>query len=912
MAEKGITPMSLEGNVAENWTTWRRRFENYMIASEMSKKDETIQCAQLLHYIGEDVFKIYTTFTIVEADKNKIAKLWNAFENYFIPKSNTTYQRYRFFTKKQENEPIEQYITELKQLAMKCNFGTLEDDLINTMIICGVKDSSTRQKLLQEDPKTLDKTKELCIIMEKARKECQVMECSIEVDAIMKKSATTRNPDTEGKLIKNCNNCSKTHAYNRCPAYGKVCNFCKLKNHFSIMCRKRKFNRRIHEIEVDENDEIDIENTNSSMYVGSVNAIGSTDHENHWFIKLKIHNSVVPFKIDTGSMVNILPLKMYEKIGCNKYHIKRTNIKLTAYTGDNLQVLGTKILNCKFQDKNSMILFYIVNSDTDAILSLKTSCELNLIKRINSIREESNYQNLLTNYKDVFKGIGCIKNIQHHITIDKNAVPIVHPIRKVALPLIDSLKESLIELENSNIIKKVQGPSEWVNALVLVRKPNGRLRVCLDPKDLNNAIKREHCQIPTLDEISGNLAGATIFSTLDANNGFYQIALDEESSDLCTFGTPLGRYKFLRLPYGIRSAPEVFQEIFKSLFAGEGTRVYIDDILIWGRNREEHDARLERVLKIARDNNVKFNLSKCKFGRTELQYMGHIISKNGIAPNNCIIKDILEIPQPSNKTEIQRLLGMLTYVSKFIPNFSSETQALRELVKKDNEFEWTNKQEMAFQNLKQMLTSKPVLQFFDVTKNVTVSVDASKSGLGAVLLQNRLPCAYASKAMTECQTRYAQIEKELLAICFGLERFHNYIFGKKITVETDHQPLISIFKKPLNKCPARLQRMMLQLQKYDIDLIYRPGKELILADALSRHYCKENKYHTDLDNEVKAQVCMVKYDINATPEKIAQFKEETDKDPILTQLKRVIYEGWPNSNANLDNDTRCVFSAYRR
>ena len=185
-----------------------------MIASEMSKKDETIQCAQLLHYIGEDVFKIYTTFTIVEANKNKIAKLWNAFENYFIPKSNTTYQRYRFFTKKQENEPIEQYITELKQLAMKCNFGTLEDDLINTMIICGVKDSSTRQKLLQEDPKTLDKTKELCIIMEKSRKECQAMECSIEVDAIRKKPVTTKNSDTDGNLIKNCNNCSKTHAFN--------------------------------------------------------------------------------------------------------------------------------------------------------------------------------------------------------------------------------------------------------------------------------------------------------------------------------------------------------------------------------------------------------------------------------------------------------------------------------------------------------------------------------------------------------------------------------------------------------------------------------------------------------------------------------------------------------------------------
>lgn len=168
------------------------------------------------------------------------------------------------------------------------------------------------------------------------------------------------------------------------------------------------------------------------------------------------------------------------------------------------------------------------------------------------------YGSIVEEFSDVFSGIGCIDSEPYHITLEEGAKPVIHATRKVALPLHKDLKENLDELEKSKIIEKVNGPSDWVNAMVLVRKPNGKLRICLDPKDLNKVIKREYCQIPTIEEITSQLAGASIFSTLDATQGFYQIPLDDSSANLCTFGTPFGRYRFLRLPYGVKSAPEVF------------------------------------------------------------------------------------------------------------------------------------------------------------------------------------------------------------------------------------------------------------------------------------------------------------------------------------------------------------------
>lgn len=375
------------------------------------------------------------------------------------------------------------------------------------------------------------------------------------------------------------------------------------------------------------------------MFVGSIDldALGSNEINKvqtiEWIRDVKIRGRKIHFKMDTGSPVNTLPLNTFNKLGFPKSVLKRTNVALTAYTGDLLKLVGNCILPCVVGSKRCNLQFFVIDTVRKPLLGLPTLIKLNLVQKIKAIDSiEMSYDKLINENKELFKGIGCL-NKPYHIKLKENPTPVIHPARRVPVHIKEKLKESLDSLEKQGIIAKVDYSTEWINALVIVRKPNGKLRICLDPQDLNKEIKREYCQIPTLEQITTKLAGSKYFSTLDATNGFYQIQLDKESLDLCTFATSFGRYKFLRMPYGICSAPEVFQERFKSIFVTEGSDVYIDDIIVWGKTKEEHDERLAKVLKLAKENNVKFNLNKCNFGKNKIEYMGHVISDRGMYPN---------------------------------------------------------------------------------------------------------------------------------------------------------------------------------------------------------------------------------------------------------------------------------------
>lgn len=248
-----------------------------------------------------------------------------------------------------------------------------------------------------------------------------------------------------------------------------------------------------------------------------------------------------------------------------------------------------------------------------------------------------------------------------------------------------SLKKELDRMTQLGVIERVEQPTDWVNSITCVKKPNGKFRVCLDPKDLNENIKREHYQIPKREEITSEMAGAQFFSKLDASQGFWQLKLDAESSKYCTFNTPFGRYCFLRLPFGIKSAPEIFQKAIERITEGlVGTRVYIDDIVVWGNTRQEHDERLTRLLQRVQESGLKLNKEKCQFGVKEVVFLGDKISGEGVEPVHSKVQAIQEMPHPTDKKGVLRALGMINFLSKFIPNLSSKTTCMRELLKKKN------------------------------------------------------------------------------------------------------------------------------------------------------------------------------------------------------------------------------------
>lgn len=392
-------------------------------------------------------------------------------------------------------------------------------------------------------------------------------------------------------------------------------------------------------------------------------------------------------------------------------------------------------------------------------------------------------------FPELFQGIGCLAR-PYHMVLREEATPVVQPVRRVPLALREPLREELDRMERAGIIIKVSEPTDWVSPFVAARKKDGKLRICIDPRRINACIKREHYQLPKREDIEAELAGATFFTRLDAYSGFHQIPLDDATSRICTIGTPFGRYRFLRLPFGIASAPEVFQKAMNEILdQAPGVRIYIDDILVWGSTREEHDSRLRTVLNLARKAGLTFNATKCRFGVTKIDFLGDVISQHGISPNPTMTSALSEMPQPSDKAGVQRMLGVVNYFGKYIPHLAERTTLLRSLIKKDTVFEWSQNHCNEWQAICRILSSAPLLPIFDPTRETKISSDASRNGIGSALLQRYgdswRPVAYASRTMSEAEQRYAQIEKETMAITFGCEKFFHFVYGRKFIVETD-------------------------------------------------------------------------------------------------------------------------------
>jgi hypothetical protein len=345
---------------------------------------------------------------------------------------------------------------------------------------------------------------------------------------------------------------------------------------------------------------------------------------------------------------------------------------------------------------------------------------------------------------------------------------------------------------------------------VVIPKKNGSVRICVDLKHLNKSVMRELHLLPRVDETLAQLQGARVFSKIDANCGFWQIPLAKMSQLLTTFITPFGRYCFKKLPFGICSAPEHFQKRMSRILDGmEGVLCLIDDVLITGKTQEEHDTRLREVLKRLREAGVTLNPDKCEFSKSKLMFLGHLINQNGIRADPEKTTAIAGMKPPTCVTELRRFLGMANQLGKFSSNLSDLTQPLRMLLSKRSSWLWSSHHSQAFDQVKRELTKPTLLAMYSPEAETKISVDASSFGLGAVLLQKNgeawKPIAYASRSMTETEGRYAQIEKEALAITWACEKFSTYILGKKIKIETDHKPLVSLLgEKDLDKLPPRI------------------------------------------------------------------------------------------------------------
>ena len=442
----------------------------------------------------------------------------------------------------------------------------------------------------------------------------------------------------------------------------------------------------------------------------------------------------------------------------------------------------------------------------------------------------------------------CIGDMQgeYDIKTDPIVPPVQHRRWKVPIEYKEEIKKELAEMVQQRIITKQTEPTPWVSSLMYPKKANSKLRICLDPKDLNKAIIHESHKAPTLEEIAHVLMGATKFSKVDGSKAFFSMHLTEEASLLTMFNTHLGRYRFLCVPFGLKMSQDIFQMRMDDIVTQcPGILAINDDVFIYGKNDRDHDTNIINLFNMAQKEGLIFNSKKCAIKQESVMFFGGVFSAEGYSPDPEKIQGISKMTPPQMKQELQSFLGAVNYLQTFVPHLSSNTEPLQALLKKENCFAWDKNTNMCFQKIKSQLQKALLrpLRYYDQTKPVTLQCDASPKGLGACIIQDGQPITFASKSLTDTETHYANIERELLAIIYGCEKFHTYLYGRTFIVETDHKPLEMINLKNLTVAPAHLQRMLLHLQQYDLVITYWPGREMLLADALS---CLPSRTNTEI------------------------------------------------------------------
>ena len=661
-----------------------------------------------------------------------------------------------------------------------------------------------------------------------------------------------------------CYRCGRDHAYgnDNCPAMGQRCSACGYPNHFAAVCKRTKFTKKKKSV-----NEMQTEDGESASEVEDIHGVEvhalQDEASNKLFAQMYIvkKQKNARFQLDSGATCNVINASNLPS-SCN---IKSTNKVLVMYNKTRIKPLGhckIRINNPKNNKKYRVECIVVQDGVSNPLLGWKAMQQMNLVTvnmknvmtEVSPQHEEqevaaTTYQEVTLNQENVllikpekqqwkteikpvsieqldkefpenFTGTGKLPG-QYNIEVDPNVKPKIHPPRKVPVALKEKLKKELDRLESQDIIAPIKDEATpWVSSMVVVDRPH-RTRICLDPKDLNMAIQRCHYPMPTIEDILPELNNAKVFSVMDAKDGFCQVELTPESSKLTTFNTPYGRYRWKRMPQGLKSSPEEYQRRQDQALEGlRGVHPVADDILIVGKGDTteeaiaDHNENMRNLMKRCQEKNLKLNKQKARVGLSEVKFIGHVISDKGLKPDNDKAQAVLDMPKPEDITGVRRFNGFVNYVSKFLPCLSDLCEPLRKLTVKGTAWHWTEQHDKAFHDIKKAVTEHPVLRYYDKDETLTLQTDASETGLGAAIMQKGQPIiAYTSRALTDTETRYAQIEKELLAVVWGLERFHMYTYGRKVTVQSDHKPLEIISRKPLYKAPKRLQSLLLRMQK---------------------------------------------------------------------------------------------------
>ncbi|GFY13558.1 retrovirus-related Pol polyprotein from transposon 17.6 [Trichonephila clavipes] len=462
-----------------------------------------------------------------------------------------------------------------------------------------------------------------------------------------------------------------------------------------------------------------------------------------------------------------------------------------------------------------------------------------------SPEQKSSAERLFQEFEDVFSrnssDIGHTTVTQHRIDTADHPPIKQHP-RRLPFAKQEEVGTLLREMQENDIIEP--SPSPWASPIVLVRKKDGSTRFCVDYRKLNDVTKKDSYPLPRIDDTLDTLSGHKWFSTLDLKSGYWQVEIHPEDREKTAFTSGQGLWQFKVMPFGLCNAPATFERLMETVLKGltfEACLIYLDDVIIGGRTFEEHLQNIRKVLSKLSDANLKLNPSKCKFFQKEVNYLGHIISAEGVRTDPEKVSAVKNWKRPENLRELRSFLGLCTYYRKFVKGFSSIARPLHKLTESKQKFQWTKECEDSFLQLKEALTSSPILIYPQPDKPFILDTDASNESVGAVLSQEidgqERVVAYWSKCLSKPERNYCVTRKELLAIVKAIEHFHHYLYGQKFLLRTDHASLTWLMN--FRNTEGQVARWIQRLNEYYFDIRHRKGSSHGNADALQEDHAQK-------------------------------------------------------------------------
>ena len=680
-----------EYNETEEWRHYIERVNHFFEANEIT--DLAKKRSIFLVSVGAKTYKLIRSLVAPADPKDKsYEELAKLVQDHYMPKPSAIVERFKFNTRSQQpGENIAMFLAELRHLTEHCEFGTTLDEMLRDRLVCGVRDIRIQRRLLAEPKLTLKRSLDLALAIEAAEKD---------VSEIQKGDSQEGNSSLNKVDVKveqgadlKCYRCGGNHLPGNCYFKDVKCYACGKVGHLSRVCQGKKKGRKTtpasekksgnpqatHLLEGEE------EAPTGDQGVGaySLFTFGSK-RAAPYKVQLNVAGQVMEMEVDTGASLSVISVKMYNNLSSEGRvpPLEKSEIVLRTYTGEEVKPKGSCTVNVSYQGADYTLPLLVVGGEGPALLGRNWLEQIKLywpgIKQLTSTCHDKQLEGILQKHAQLFQeGLGTFKGTAAKIHVDPTATPIFHKAKPVPYALREKIEHDLERLEKAGTIEPVQY-SEWATPIVPVMKSDDTVRVCGDYKlTVNKVSKLDGYPIPKLDDLYTKLAGGQTFTELDLSHAYEQMLVDEDSREFLTINTHKGLYRYNRLPYGVSSAPGIFQRTMEGLLQGiPSTGVLLDNILITGPSNEEHLANIEKVFERLSDAGLRLKAGKCQFMKPVLECLGHHVDAEGFHPVEAKVNAIKEAPAPTNPSELKSFLGMLNFYGKFLPNLSSTLEPL--------------------------------------------------------------------------------------------------------------------------------------------------------------------------------------------------------------------------------------------